>query len=71
MARLLGLLTLVLSASLIAPSDAQAYLDPGTGSYLIQAVVAVVMGGVFTLKLYWSKVKSFFKSGSANEAKDE
>lgn len=35
---------------LLAASDAQAYVDPGTGSYLIQVVLGVLLGAMFTLR---------------------
>jgi hypothetical protein len=38
---------------------AQAYLDPGTGSMILQMIVATVAGGLFLLKIYWSRVKAF------------
>jgi hypothetical protein len=41
-------------------NSAQAYLDPGTGSFILQMLVAGLLGGLFTLKIYWRKIKSFF-----------
>lgn len=38
-------------------SDAYAYLDPGTGSVIIQAVIGVIAGVLITLKIYWYKLK--------------
>ena len=40
--------------------DAQAYLDPGTASMLLQSVVAAIVGGFFVIKTYWSKLKNLF-----------
>lgn len=37
-----------------------AYIDPGTGSLIIQVLVASLLGGLFTLKIYWKRVKAFF-----------
>ena len=37
-----------------------AYLDPGTGSIIIQAVVGGVLGGMLVIKLFWKKIVSFF-----------
>ena len=44
-------------------SNAYAYLDPGTGSLVIQSIIAGITGGIFILKTYWHKLKSklFFK----------
>jgi len=46
---------------LLAPSPAQAYLDPGTGSYLFQILIAGLVGGLFALKLFWRQIKDFFQ----------
>ncbi len=46
---------------LLAPSPAQAYLDPGTGSYLFQILIAGLVGGLFALKLFWKQIKDFFQ----------
>lgn len=43
----------------IAP-QAQAYLDPGTGSILLQGLIAAVAAVVAYAGMYWQKVKSFF-----------
>lgn len=36
------------------------YIDPGTGSLLIQVLMGVLFGGLFALKLGWRSVKVFF-----------
>ena len=43
------------------PSNTYAYLDPGTGSYLIQMLLAALLGGLFAIKLFWRKIRDFFK----------
>ena len=52
--------TLALYA-LIVPRPARAYLDAGTGSYLIQIVIAFVAGGLFMFKAFWRKIWFFLK----------
>ena len=52
---------------LATPEDAHAYLDPGTGSMLVQALVASVMAVLVTLKLYWRRIKSVFVRGEARD----
>lgn len=37
-----------------------AYIDPGTGSLIIQFLIAGAVGGLFLIKIYWKKVKAFF-----------
>jgi len=41
------------------PGDAYAYLDPGTGSYIFQILIAVFLGGLFAIKLFWGRIKNF------------
>lgn len=36
------------------------YIDPGSGSYLVQLIIAAVLGVVFYFKSYWYRIKSFF-----------
>ncbi len=36
------------------------YIDPGSGSYLVQAIVAAILGFLFYFKTIWWKIKSFF-----------
>jgi hypothetical protein len=54
---------------LITPRSAWAYLDPGTGSYLIQVALAALLGAMVTLRLYWKRVKEWFK-GTKPSGKD-
>lgn len=44
---------------LLSTGTSHAYLDPGTGSMLLQGLIAGIAGGIVVLKLYWAKVKSF------------
>lgn len=41
---------------------ASAYLDPGTGSMMLQALLAGVAGAAVVGRLYWHRVKSFLTS---------
>lgn len=38
-----------------------AYLDPGSGSFLLQLLIAGIVGGLFLLRSSWGKVKAFFR----------
>ena len=53
------LLTLFLSLFVI-DERAYGYLDPGTGSYILQLVVGIFFGAMFTIKIFWRKIKNFF-----------
>lgn len=45
----------------IFPSDALAYLDPGTGSLIVQSVIAAVAAAGFALRLYWGRIRLAFR----------
>ena len=53
---------------LIFPTKVYAYLDPGTGSTIIQSIIAAMVAGAFALSGFWYKIKSFFKK---NKKKDK
>jgi hypothetical protein len=38
---------------------AHAYLDPGTGSFLLQVLIGSLAGALYVCRLYWTKVKAF------------
>lgn len=42
--------------------DVHDYIDPGTGSLIVQVVIASVVGGLFVFKVFWGKVKKFFRN---------
>jgi len=67
-ARVLLLLTCLLLA---LPSVAQAYLDPGTGSYVLQLLLGTVLGGLFALGVFWRRVVAFFKRLFTRGSKDD
>jgi hypothetical protein len=50
---------LALSTGERSPSLRLAYIDPGTGSFVIQALVAAAAGLAVTLKIYWTRIKGF------------
>lgn len=37
-----------------------AYLDPGTGSYIFQIMIAALFGALITLKTFWGKIIKLF-----------
>jgi hypothetical protein len=48
-----------------------AYLDPGSGSYFLQLLVASLMGGIFALGIFRKKVIAFFKKLFSSQNNDE
>lgn len=53
---------------LIFVEPAYAYLDPGTGSILLQGLIAAIAGTMVTGGMYWRKIKNIF---SSNKEKHE
>ncbi len=48
------------------------YVDPGSGSYLIQVIIAAILGALFYFKTIWWKIKSFFhKEKKEDPSKNE
>jgi hypothetical protein len=45
-----------------------AYLDPGTGSYLLQLALAGVLGASYAVKHFWSRLKGLFTRDGSSAA---
>ena len=50
---------------LFMPFLAHAYIDPGSGSAIMSAIIGAIVAIGVTIKTYWYKIKSFF-TGSKN-----
>jgi hypothetical protein len=44
----------------IFAENSYGYLDPGTGSYVLQLLIGALFGALFTLKIFWKKIRNFF-----------
>jgi len=47
------------------------YLDPGSGSFLIQLIIASALGAALIIRTSWGRIKSFFKRGDVETPEDE
>ena len=54
---LLPLATIFLISQGLFFSDAYAYLDPGSGSIIAQAIIGALIGVGIAVKIYWEKLK--------------
>ena len=54
-------MTLLTAQLWSALADPTLYLDPGSGSILLQLLLAAILGLGVILRTQWSKIKSFFK----------
>lgn len=68
------LLALVIPALIImlsVPMPAYAYVDPGTGSYLLQVTLAIVFAALFAIKHYFQRIKAFLTRHRQKDAPSE
>ncbi|MBA7500820.1 hypothetical protein ES704_03581 [subsurface metagenome] len=56
---------------LVFPRRVYAYLDPGTGSYILQLAIAALLGGSVMIKIYWKKIKDYFANLFSKKQKDD
>jgi hypothetical protein len=43
------------------------YIDPGSGSWLAQMIIAGVLAGLFYFKNLWLRMKAFFLRGKNDD----
>jgi hypothetical protein len=48
-----------------------AYLDPGSGSFLIQLLIATALGLAIALRASWGKIKGLFGAKPKSDEDDE
>ena len=70
MFNIIKFLCLVLFVEIFIPQKAYAYLDPGTGSMIIQVIIATFASVGCTLAIYRDKIINFFKKGKTNDNDD-
>lgn len=61
------LLPIILFSPFLRPV---AYLDPGSGSFIIQLLIAAVVGIGFVIKVYWKKIKGLFNRSPSDKEDD-
>ena len=52
-------------------NNAHAYLDPGSGSIILQAILGFIAAALATASYYWTKLKIFFSKLFKKEKKSE
>lgn len=66
-AGLTSVLLAVVCLSTVSIDGAYAYIDPGTGSYILQLLIGGSVAAVFLVKMYWQRLLAVF---SRNKPKD-
>lgn len=61
-----SVLLTITTFSIVSAMPAYAYLDPGTGSLIIQGIIGAIAAIGVTAKVYWHKLRIFF-GGESNE----
>jgi uncharacterized membrane protein len=64
--RYLPMLVIWLMVFSISPLPAHAYLDPGTGSVLLQGLIAAFAAVAATAAFYWRKMVGFIRGYRSN-----
>jgi hypothetical protein len=57
-----GLFSAAAFLSLAAAVPARAYIDPGTGSYVFQVLIGIFVGALFSIKIFWRKLRTSLSS---------
>ena len=55
----------------ITPNRLYGYLDAGTGSYMVQIIIAFAAGGAFAIKIFWRRIYGFIKRIFSKNKKNE
>jgi hypothetical protein len=56
------LIFLILFSFFVFPGTAYAYIDPGSGSFVFQLFLGALLGALFSVKLFWNKIKTSLKN---------
>ena len=61
---------LIVVLMVLATEPAFAYLDPGTGSMLLQVILGGVAAVAVAIKLFWYKIRAAVGLGKKSSAED-
>jgi hypothetical protein len=62
-----ALIPLVIYFIWMSQAQVDAYLDPGSGSMLVQLLLGGVAGAAVIMKLGWERFKDIFRSSSSKD----
>lgn len=62
---------LFIFTALLLPSSSFAYLDPGTGSMILQGLIAGIAIAGFTIKNYWYQILGYFGKKPPSDILDD
>lgn len=64
-------LLLIVLCGLVWVPEAHAYVDPGSGSFILQFIIAALLGAGLTLKMYWRRGRQFLSGLVSKRQPDE
>jgi hypothetical protein len=67
----LRILAMAALLQLALTSQALAYIDPGSGSFFVQMLLAGILGAGMAIKAYWHRIKAFFGGSKAAPPPDD
>ena len=56
---------------LLFPKKVYAYIDPSSGSLALQVLLGFLVGGLVSVKIFWSKIISWFKKLTKRQGNNE
>lgn len=60
------------AVTLLLPAlNGHAYLDPGSGSFILQLLIAALVGSMFIFRSSWKKALTFFRNLVNKEKNDK
>jgi hypothetical protein len=62
---------IIVAVLLLFATPAYAYIDPGTGSLIVQMLLAALVGSMFYLRTIIRKIKAFFGSPPQDSPPDD
>lgn len=68
--RILLLVALMFGYSLVVIPVANAYMDPGSGSFVIQMLMGATLGAAVAIKVFWHRIVGFFSRKRRTEGQD-
>lgn len=71
--QLLAVVLVLIGICVVPFRSVHAYVDPGSGSYLLQLLVAALFGSLFAARVFWTKIKKLVEkvtSGSFRRRQD-
>ncbi len=61
----------IVALLIIFSAPAHAYVDPGSGSYMLQIAMAGLLAAAFSLKMCWQRLREFVAGCFSSQVRSE